>query len=127
MQETPPVFTTRPELLGTFGVAAYRNTTLFANCRVIASPASAHLRSCHDMTVPKELSLGKWKEMVGAFHGESDRGAAILAGSFAEHALGQYLKFRVRDKKIADALFGAIGPLSSFSQRIAIAYAFDLI
>ena len=79
------------------------------------------------MAKPKELSIGEWNEMVGTFHEESDRGAAILAGSFAEHALGQYLKFRIRDKKVADALFDAMGPLSSFSQRIAIAYAFDFI
>lgn len=79
------------------------------------------------MVKPKELSLGEWNTMVGTFHEESDRGAAILAGSFAEHALGQYLKFRIRDKKVADVLFDALGPLSSFSQRIAISYAFDLI
>ncbi len=79
------------------------------------------------MAKPKELSLEHWNEMVVTYHDESDRGAAILAGSFAEHALGQYLKFRIRDKKVADALFDAMGPLSSFSQRIAIAYAFDLI
>src|SRR4030067_2485622 len=79
------------------------------------------------MAKPKELSLGEWNEMVGTFHEESERGAAILAGSFAEHVLGQYLKFRIRDKKVADALFAVMGPLSSFSQRIAIAYAFDLI
>lgn len=79
------------------------------------------------MAKPKDLSLGEWNQMVGAFHNESDRGAAILSGSFAEHALGQYLKFRIRDKKVADELFNAMGPLSSFSQRIAIAYAFDLI
>lgn len=79
------------------------------------------------MAKPKELSLGEWNQMVVTFREESDRGAAILAGSFAEHALGQYLKFRIRDKKVADELFNATGPLSSFSQRIAIAYAFDLI
>ena len=62
----------------------------------------------------KELSLGEWNEMVGAFHGESDRGAAILAGSFAEHALGQYLKFRIRDKEVAEALFGAMGATVEF-------------
>ena len=75
----------------------------------------------------KELSLAKWNQMVETFHEESDRGAAILAGSFAEHALAQYLKFRIRDKKLADKLFDGMGPLSSFSQRISIAFAFDLI
>ena len=65
--------------------------------------------------------------MVRIFHSESDRGAAILAGSFVEHVLGLYLKFRIRDKKIAAELFAPLGPLSNLDQRIAIAYAFDLI
>ena len=79
------------------------------------------------MAKPKALGLGDWNEMVGYFHDESDRGAAILAGSFAEHALGTFLHYRVVDKRIAERLFGPVGPLSSFSQRIAVAYAFGLI
>lgn len=74
-----------------------------------------------------DLDFGKWNEMVNSFHEESDRGAAILAGSFAEHILGQYLRFRIHDKSVADALFGPMGPLSDFSKRIAIAYAFNFI
>jgi DNA-binding MltR family transcriptional regulator len=65
--------------------------------------------------------------MVGAFHKESDRGAAILAGSFIEHYLGIYLRSRTVNEKIAEKLFGAMGPLATFSQRIAVAYAFGLI
>lgn len=79
------------------------------------------------MAKPKALTLGEWNEMVETFHKESDRGAAILSGSFAEHALGLYLKHRIQDKKVADELFNAMGPLSSFSQRVTIAYAFNLI
>lgn len=79
------------------------------------------------MAKKKELSIGELNQMVETFHEESDRGAAILAGSFAEHALAQYLKFRIRDKKLADKLFDGMGPLSSFSQCISIAFAFDLI
>jgi hypothetical protein len=79
------------------------------------------------MARPKELDLADWNDLVGAFHNESDRGAAILAGSFTEHALGLYLRFRMRDQKIADELFAPMGPLSSFSQRIAIAYAFGFM
>ena len=79
------------------------------------------------MATPKKLDLDDWNKIVEPYHSESDRGAAILAGSFAEHALGQYLNSRIRDKKIAELLFTPLGPLSSFSQRITIAYAFDLI
>ena len=79
------------------------------------------------MAKPHIVGLGDWNQMVGHFHNESDRGAAILAGSFAEHALGTFLTHRVVDKKVGDKLFGPVGPLSSFSQRIAVAYAFGLI
>ncbi|MBI3918498.1 MAG: hypothetical protein HY322_16010 [Betaproteobacteria bacterium] len=79
------------------------------------------------MAIPWIVGLGDWNEMVGLFHSETDRGAAILAGSFAEHALGTFLTHRVKDKNVAEKLFGPVGPLSSFSQRIAVAYAFDLI
>lgn len=79
------------------------------------------------MAKPQNVGLGDWNEMVGHFHAESDRGAAILAGSFAEHALGTYLHHRVADKGLAEKLFGPVGPLSSFSQRIAVAYAFRQI
>jgi hypothetical protein len=73
------------------------------------------------------VGIGAWNEMVQHFHSESDRGAAILAGSFAEHAIGTFLTHRVKDKGVGEKLFGPVGPLSSFSQRIAVAYAFGLI
>jgi hypothetical protein len=79
------------------------------------------------MAKPKNVGLGDWNEMVVHFHAESDRGAAILAGSFAEHSLGTFLHHRVADKGLAEKLFGPVGPLSSFSQRIAVAYAFRQI
>lgn len=79
------------------------------------------------MASPENLNIDKMNEMVGAFHKESDRGAAILAGSFLEHYLGLFLRSKILDEKIADKLFDAMGPLASFSQRIAIAYAFGFI
>ena len=75
----------------------------------------------------KELNLNDLNAMVGAFHNESDRGAAILAGSFLEHYLGLFLRSKVTDSKVAERLFDAMGPLGSFSQRITIAYAFGFI
>lgn len=65
--------------------------------------------------------------MIDSFHKESDRGAAVLVGGFVENYLGVYLRSIVVDAKVADALFQAVGPLSSFSQRIAVARAFGFI
>ncbi|MBK1681768.1 hypothetical protein CKO20_15455 [Rhodocyclus tenuis] len=65
--------------------------------------------------------------MVPSFNKESDRGAAILAGSFLEHYLGLFLKSKTVDEAVSEKLFSSMGPLSTFSQRIAIAYAFGFI
>lgn len=79
------------------------------------------------MAKPHELVLWDWNDMVGAFHNESDRGAAVLVGGFVENYLGLYLQSFVVDAKVGDELFGALGPLSSFSQRIALARAYGYI
>jgi hypothetical protein len=79
------------------------------------------------MAAPKDLQLAEWNVMMDSFDKESDRGAAVLAGGFTEHYLGNYLGLLVHDSKVGEELFGATGPLSSFSQRISVAYAFDFI
>lgn len=79
------------------------------------------------MAKPHELHLFDWNRMIDSFHKESDRGAAVLVGGFVENYLGVYLRSLVVDAKVADALFQAVGPLSSFSQRIAVARAFGFI
>jgi hypothetical protein len=79
------------------------------------------------MAKPHNLDLWDWNSMVESFHNESDRGAAVLAGGFVENYLGIYLQSFVVDPKVASDLFQAVGPLSSFSQRIAIARAFGFI
>lgn len=72
------------------------------------------------------LNLNDYQSLVTAYHGESDRSAIVLAGSFAEHYLATYLRhFMVADAEI-ERLF-EVGPLSSFDARINIAYAFRLI
>jgi DNA-binding MltR family transcriptional regulator len=66
------------------------------------------------------------KYMHALFQEESDRGAAVLAGSYAENVLGLYLQtFMVdRSAKLVDRMFGSNGSLSTFSQRIDFAQAF---
>jgi len=79
------------------------------------------------MSKPLTLDLLDWNKMVHAFHSESDRGAALIAGGFVEHALGSYLRALATVPTIAEELFAPMGPLSSFSQRTAVAYAYGFI
>ncbi len=66
--------------------------------------------------------------MVDSYHKESDRAAAILAASFLDAYLAQFLKkFMVNDQKVCDELLNGFGPLSTFSARRECAYAFGHI
>lgn len=76
---------------------------------------------------PHELDIGDYSEMVRMFHSESDRGAAVLAGSYIESYLAGFLKAHMINEANTEKLFTQFGPLSSFSQRIEISYAFGLI
>ena len=74
----------------------------------------------------RDLTLFDYNNMVEFYHNESDRAAAVLAGSFAEHYTGIFLSEFARNDRVVDQLFFS-GPLSSFSARINLAYAFNLI
>lgn len=66
--------------------------------------------------------------MVNSYHKESDRAAAILAASFLEAYLAQFLKkFMIDDQQVCDELLKGYGPLATFSARRKCAYAFGHI
>jgi hypothetical protein len=60
---------------------------------------------------------------------QSDRGAAIIGGSFVEYYLERLLIARMRSlsKKRREDLFDGFGPLAGFSSKIEIAFALNLI
>jgi DNA-binding MltR family transcriptional regulator len=61
---------------------------------------------------------------------ESDRGAAVLAASLVENALGLFLERHCRQhvgSNAAKKLFDSNGPIATFSQRTLVATAFGLI
>lgn len=76
---------------------------------------------------PDPVDLDDYQDLVVKYHNESDRSAAVLAGSFLEHFLASILKHVLRKEPEVDELFHGFGPFSSFSQRISVAYAFGLI
>ena len=76
---------------------------------------------------PYEVSLSDHNKIVKEFETESDRGAAVLAGSLVENYLAMYMKSNMIDDGKLDDLFHGFGPFSTFSQRYKSAYAFGLI
>ncbi|GGY11272.1 hypothetical protein GCM10007160_42860 [Litchfieldella qijiaojingensis] len=76
---------------------------------------------------PKQINRDQHNDIVTLFHSESDRGAAVLSGSYVENVLGNYLRHKMTDKSLAEELFNTNGPLSTFSQRIAVAQAYGFI
>lgn len=62
---------------------------------------------------------------------ESDRGVFIVAAAYIEDVLDEVLKQKIAEikpsKGFVKNLFDLSGPLSSFSSKIAICYAFGLI
>lgn len=76
---------------------------------------------------PVDVTLTDYQSMVVLFQNESDRGAAVLAGSYLENYLGLYLKSKMIDPSVAERIFSSDGPLSTFSQRIDLAQAFGFL
>ena len=85
------------------------------------------LDRCLPMSKPLNLNHGDWNRIVDILHSESDRGCAVLAGGYVEHALGSLLRTLATQPDIADELFAPMGPLSSFSLRAAVAFAYGFI
>jgi len=73
---------------------------------------------------PIETLPADARDMHTFFLQETDRGAAVLAGSYAENLLGLYLQSFMVDKSVAEKMFGAHGSLATFSQRIDFAQGF---
>ena len=76
---------------------------------------------------PLDVTINDYEDMVELFRSESDRGAAVLAGSYVENFLGIYLKSRMADQSLSTKIFSPNGPLATFAQRIDFAQAFGFL
>ncbi len=75
-----------------------------------------------------KLDMSDYHSMLKFYHNESDRAAALLASSFLEAFLAQFLKkFMIDDQQVCDALLKGSGPLATFYARRECAYAFGHI
>jgi len=76
----------------------------------------------------KKLNLSDYDRMVNFYSKESDRASAILAASFLDAYLAQFLKeFMINDQQACDELLNGYGPLATFSARRECAYIFGYI
>lgn len=62
-----------------------------------------------------------------SFRSESDRAAAVLAGSVVDNFLAKYLQSNMINDPCVVELFGGFGPFASFKQRVDSAYALGFI
>lgn len=76
---------------------------------------------------PIDVTPADYSQMLDLFKGETDRGAAVLAGSYVENFLGIFLQACMVDASLSDRIFGSSGSLSTFSQRVDFAQAFGFL
>ena len=82
-------------------------------------------------TTSKEI-IQRRDELFQALSKESDRGVVLISASFLEEALEALIRARfsirhTKSKSSINPLFDSFGPLSSFSAKLKICYAMDLI
>ena len=75
---------------------------------------------------PIDLDIDNYQETVQAFHSETDRAAAVLAGSFVECFLAKYMR-SVMVAEAKNELFDNNGPFATYSQRVQASHAFGII
>ncbi|UWQ29935.1 hypothetical protein [Leisingera sp. M523] len=74
-------------------------------------------------------SIRSANQMLDAFHGESDRGAVLVATGYLEEQLKVAIKARLQPGRGLDALLPdkEFGPLSTFEARAAACHALGII
>jgi DNA-binding MltR family transcriptional regulator len=74
-----------------------------------------------------KFDLGSYGEFQKAYEKESDRSVAILASSYLEKYLEEYIAKKLVDDKAVAKLFEGFGPLSTFNAKIEFAFAIGLL
>ncbi len=82
---------------------------------------------------PSIMKMRREAELLqGAFSKESDRGVVLVASAFFDTTLERLLRARFSSRigkatRLVEPLFGGLGPLSTFSAKIRLSYAIDLL
>jgi Mannitol repressor len=74
-----------------------------------------------------KFDLARYAEFQNAYEKESDRSVAILASSYLEKYLEEYILTKLVVDKAVAKLFEGFGPLSTFNAKIEFAFAIGLL
>ena len=74
-----------------------------------------------------KFDLDHYREFQKTYQQESDRSVAILASSYLEKYLEDYIAKKLVDDKAVAKLFEGFGPLSTFNAKIEFAFAIGLL
>ena len=74
-----------------------------------------------------KYSMKGYNDLVKEFKDESDRSVIILALSYIEKYLEQFLKKRLIDHKLVESLFEGYAPLNSLSAKIDVSFSVGII
>jgi hypothetical protein len=87
----------------------------------------AYLRPEPQETPPDAPLLITYNDFLRLYHAETDRAAAVLAGSYVETYLGDCLRYYLVDHAATQSMFKNSGPLETFAARANIAFALGLM
>jgi len=73
------------------------------------------------------LNIADFQKIVKLYHEESDRAAAVLAGSFVDGFLAKFLRHFLAKEPEVEKLFDSYGPFGTFAARMDCSFAFGLI
>lgn len=83
--------------------------------------------SSEEPRAPLEPELRDFSEFLQVLNRESDRGAALLAGSMLDEKVLELLNAFLIEGEVARNLLRANGPVGTFAARVDMAYALGLI
>ncbi len=72
-------------------------------------------------------TLKQYEAFQQAYEGESDRSVVILAASFIERALEEYIRKKLVDEPTVSKLFDGYAPLATMAAKIDMAFAIGLL
>jgi len=111
-----------------FRLSAYAVRTNTSTCKTGGTARRAAPRLWHFLQTAHMLyTFHTYSDFQRSYAGESDRSVVILASSFIERALENYILKKLVDDAFVKKLFEGYAPLATLSAKIEVAFALGLL